>query len=364
MPQDGVGYTLQELADRVGARLKGDGTTRIFRVASLEAAGPGDIGFCSDARYQDRLHECAASALIVAPAMADAFAGSGLLSDNPYACYARVATVLNPTVVSFAGVHPSVVSDSPLPADIKIDAHVRIGSHVKLGQRVVLHAGVSVGDGVSIGDDTIIYPQAVIYHDCQIGARCVIHAGASIGADGFGFAPEGKNWVKIPQVGRVLIGDDVEFGANSAVDRGTLQDTVIGDGCKIDNLIHIGHNCKIGPRCVMAACTGVAGSVTMGEHCVIGGAGMISGHLSLCPDVTISGGSLVMKSIRQPGRYTSVFPLDSHEAWIHNASHIRRLSKLSNRITELEKQLSALSSGLSDSAQASNGSTTAAAKTE
>lgn len=174
---------------------------------------------------------------------------------------------------------------------------------------------------------------------CRLGKRAILHSGAVIGGDGFGFAPEGRQWLKIPQLGSVRIGDDVEIGSNTTVDRGALDDTVIGDGCKIDNLVQVGHNCNIGPHSVLAGCTGIAGSVTLGEHCIVGGAGMISGHVTLAPGTTISGGSLVMKSIAQPGLYTSVFPLDTHDEWVRNAAHIRRLSRLAERVSDIEKLL-------------------------
>ncbi|MGB8882476.1 MAG: UDP-3-O-(3-hydroxymyristoyl)glucosamine N-acyltransferase, partial [Azonexus sp.] len=191
----------------------------------------------------------------------------------------------------------------------------------------------------SIGAGSVLYPRVTIYHGCRVGQRAILHSGAVIGADGFGFAPEGKNWIKIPQIGGVTIGDDVEIGANTTVDRGALDDTVIGDGCKIDNLVQIAHNCSIGAHSVLAGCAGLAGSVTLGEQCIVGGGGMISGHVTLAPGTTLSGGSLVMKSITKAGRYTSVFPIDTHDEWLHNASHIRRLSRLAERISELEKKL-------------------------
>jgi UDP-3-O-[3-hydroxymyristoyl] glucosamine N-acyltransferase len=258
---------------------------------------------------------------------------------NPYAYYARVASLLNPVTQGFSGIHPSAVVSSALSASVAVGSHVSIGKEVTLGERVVIHPGCVIGDEVVIGDDSVLYPNVTIYHGCHIGKRAIIHSGAVIGADGFGFAPDGRDWIKIPQIGAVVIGDDVEIGANTTVDRGALDDTVIGDGCKIDNLVQIAHNCNIGAYSVLAGCTGIAGSVTLGEHCIVGGAGMISGHVTLAPGTTISGGSLVMKNITQPGLYTSVFPIDSHDEWVRNAAHIRRLSHLAERVSELEKKL-------------------------
>ena len=232
-----------------------------------------------------------------------------------------------------------MASGSPLPASAAVGPHVSIGCGVVLGEDVVIHPGCVIGDDVSIGDGSHLYPNVTIYHGCRIGRRAILHSGAVIGADGFGFAPEGRQWIKIPQVGGVTIGDDVEIGANTTVDRGALDDTVIGDGCKIDNLVQVAHNCNIGPHSVLAGCTGIAGSVTLGEHCIVGGAGMISGHVTLAPGTTISGGSLVMKSIARPGLYTSVFPLDTHDEWVRNAAHIRRLSRLAERVSNIENLL-------------------------
>jgi UDP-3-O-[3-hydroxymyristoyl] glucosamine N-acyltransferase len=339
----GPGYSLAEIAARLGGDVLGDGEIRITAVATLASAGEGEIAFLANRKYRAQLQSTSAAAVILAPDAADAFTGPRIVAGNPYAYYARVASLLNPPPVAAPGIHPSAVVGSVLPPSSVIGPQVCIGTGVTLGEGVVIHAGCVVGDDVSIGAGSILYPNVTIYHGCRIGARAILHSGAVIGGDGFGFAPEGKAWIKIPQTGAVRIGDDVEIGANTTVDRGALDDTVIGDGCKIDNLVQIAHNCVIGPHTVLAGCTGVAGSVTMGEHCIVGGAGMISGHVTLAPGTTISGGSLVMKSINQPGLYTSVFPLDSHDQWVRNAAHIRRLSHLAERVSELEKKLKEMS---------------------
>jgi len=332
-------FTLAEIAAHLGGDVLGDGQTLISGVATLATAGAGDIAFLANRKYRAQLQTTQAAAVILAPEMADGFAGPRLVLRNPYAAYARVATLLSPALPGPQGVHPSVVSASPLPDDIAIGPGVSIGCGVVFGKKVCIHAGCVIGDGVSLGDDTRLYPRVTIYHGCRIGARGIVHAGAVIGADGFGFAPEGPLWVKIPQLGGVTIGDDVEIGANTTVDRGALEDTVIGDGCKIDNQVQIAHNCHIGANSVIAGCAGIAGSVTLGEHCIIGGAAMIAGHLRIAAGATVSGGTFVMKSIQQPGVHTGVFPLDAHDNWVHNAAHIRRLSKLAERLAELEKKL-------------------------
>jgi UDP-3-O-[3-hydroxymyristoyl] glucosamine N-acyltransferase len=337
--EGGLSLTLAEIAARLGGDVLGDGQTRVFRVATLASAGSGDIAFLANPKYRSQLQTTRASAVIVAPAAAGDFAGARIVAVNPYAYYARVVALLNPPRPGVVGVHPSAAVASPLPADVAVGAHVSIGHDVMVGGGTVIHAGCVIGDGVAIGEGSILYPRVTIYDGCRIGRRAIIHSGAVIGADGFGFAPEGLDWIKIPQLGAVVLGDDVEIGANSTVDRGALDDTVIGDGCKVDNLVQIAHNCHIGPRSVLAGCAGIAGSVTMGEHCIVGGAGMVSGHVTLAAGTTISGGSLVMKSITRPGLYTSVFPLDTHDEWVRNAAHIRRLSRLAERIGKLEKQL-------------------------
>jgi UDP-3-O-[3-hydroxymyristoyl] glucosamine N-acyltransferase len=340
MPQHSArAFTLAEIAARLGGDVLGEGNIRIAGVSTLVAAGDGEISFLANRKYRSQLQNTRAAAVLLSPADADAFAGPRIITSNPYAYYARVASLLNPVQPGFSGIHPSAVVQSEVPASVAVGPKVCVGQGVRIGENVVLHAGCVIGDDAEIGADSIIYPNVTIYHGCTLGQRVIIHSGAVIGADGFGFAPDGNTWVKIPQIGVVRIGDDVEIGANTTVDRGALEDTVIDDGCKIDNLVQIAHNCRIGPNSVLAGCVGVAGSVTMGEHCVVGGAGMVTGHLSLAAGTVISAGSLVMKSITEAGRYTGVFPLDTHEDWIKNAAHIRRLSKLADRVAELEKQL-------------------------
>jgi UDP-3-O-[3-hydroxymyristoyl] glucosamine N-acyltransferase len=334
-----LSFTLADIAAQLGGDVLGDAQTRISRVASVASAGEGDITFLANPKFRSQLGTSKASAVILRPDAADGFSGPRIITANPYAYYARVATLLSPQQAGISGIHPSAVIDSFVPASVAIGPNVTIGSGVTLGENVVIQAGCVISEGVSIGDGSFLHPNVTIYHECSIGRRCILHSGAVIGADGFGFAPEGQLWLKIPQIGRVLIGDDVEIGANTTVDRGALDDTVVGDGCKIDNLVHVGHNCRIGNNSVLAGCTGVAGSTVFGEHCIVGGAGMISGHLNIVAGTTISGGSTVMKSIFKPGVYTSVQPLDTHEDWLRNASHIRRLSKLAERVSDLEKKL-------------------------
>ena len=335
----GVVLSLAEIAARLGGDVLGDAQTRIHQVATLASAGEGEIGFLANLKYRSQLHTTQASAVILSPEFADAVNLPRIVCKNPYAYYARLATLLNPAAVSEPGVHPTAVCASKVPASASIGAHVSIGQGVVLGEGVQIHAGCVIGDGVEIGDKTIIYSSVSIYHGCRIGDRAILHSGVVIGADGFGFAPDGGQWIKIPQIGRVIIGNDVEIGAGTTIDRGALDDTQIGDGCKIDNQIQIGHNCVIGKHCVIAACAAIAGSVNLQDSVIVGGAAMIAGHVTIASGAVISGGSLVMKNITKPGQYTSVFPLEEHSHWLHNAAQIRHLAKLAERVSELEKIL-------------------------
>lgn len=335
----GVVLSLAEIAARLGGDVLGDAETRISQVATLLSAGDGEIGFLANLKYKSQLMTTRASAVIVSPDFADAVALPRIVTKNPYAYYARLAALLNPGSANVPGIHPSASTASPVPESAFVGAHVSIGENVVLGEGVVIHPGCVIGDDVRIGDGSLLYPNVTIYAGCQIGCRSILHSGVVIGADGFGFAPDAGKWVKIPQIGRVVIGDDVEIGANTSVDRGALDDTTIGDGCKIDNQIQIGHNCVIGKHCVVAACAAIAGSVHIEDGVIVGGAAMIAGHVTIASGAVISGGSLVMKNITKPGQYTSVFPLEEHSHWLHNAAQIRHLAKLAERVSALEKKL-------------------------
>lgn len=340
MPRAGqIELSLSEIAARLGGDVLGDPQTKICQVATLASAGSGNIAFLANLKYRVQLQSTAAAAVILAPAFADEVSLPRIVTANPYAYYARVAALLNPATSIARGLHPSASSDSFVPESAAIGPQVSIGSDVQIGENVVLHAGCVIGDGVVIGAGSLLHANVTVYRYCQIGARAIIHAGAVIGADGFGFAPDAGKWVKIPQIGRVIIGDDVEIGANTTVDRGALDDTIIGDGTKLDNQIQVGHNCVIGKNVVISGCTAIAGSVQIGDGCMIGGAAMITGHLSIVSGAVISAGTFIAKNITKPGQYTSVFPVEEHDRWLHNAAQIRHLAKLAKRVAELEKQI-------------------------
>lgn len=330
---------LDAIVAQLGGELLGDGSVEIVRVASLATAASGEISFLSTSKFREQLKTTSASAVIVPETHANDVQIPRVVSSNPYAYYARVVALLNPPPERSRSVHSSAVVESEIPSTVSVAANVVIGQRVRCGENVVFYPGCVIGDDVTIGEGSVLYPNVVIYHRCVIGMRALIHAGAVIGSDGFGFAKEGENWIKIPQIGRVVIGDDVEIGANSTIDRGALVDTQIGNGVKIDNQVHIAHNVEIGDHSALAGCVGIAGSTKLGHRCTVGGASAISGHLELANDVHISGGTIVTKTLKKPGVFTSIYPLESHEDWLHNAVQIRHLSKLAQRVSELEKTI-------------------------
>lgn len=333
------GLRIDEIVSRLGGSLEGDGSVLISQVGTLASAVAGQIAFLANTKYKQQLHTTQASAVILSPQFSAECDLPRIIHSNPYAYYARVVSLLNPLKGRPQHIHPSAVVHSSVPASASIGEHVVIGENVQIGENVTIFPGCVIGDDVTIGEDSLLYPNVVIYNSCLVGSRAVIQAGAVIGGDGFGFAKEGDKWLKIPQIGRVVIGNDVEIGANTSIDRGALDDTVIADGVKIDNQIQIAHNVTIGEHSAMAGCVGIAGSTKIGRRCTIGGAGMIVGHLELADDVHVSAGTMVTKSLRKPGQYTSIFPLEAHENWLKNAAQIKRLALLSERISELEKKI-------------------------
>lgn len=318
--------SLADIQAKLGGQLVGDGSVQIEAIAPLAEATAGQISFLSQRKYAPLLATTQATALILPLEAAGHFPRPHVLTENPYLYFARVSQLLNPVTIPDPRIHPTAV----------------ISPTAKIGRNAVIHAGVVIGDEVTIGDDALIYPNVTIYHDCHIGDRVVIHAGVVIGADGFGNAKDGDVWIKIPQIGRVMMGDDVEVGANTCIDRGALDDTVIGNGVKIDDQIMIGHNCRIGNNTAIAACAGIAGSTIIGERCLVGGAAMFSGHIEITDDVQISGGSAIIKNIKKPGQYTGVFPSVPHADWLHIAANLRQLDGLSKKIQLLEAQIQAL----------------------
>jgi len=320
-----VTLRLGDITRELGGQLHGDPGVSITGLAPLESASPSELSFLSNPRYQPQLAASRAACVIVAPALRDAALarGAAIEADDPYLYFARVTQLWKARRAPAAGprIHPSAVIDP----DARIDPTARIGPLCVIER------------GVHIGPDTELKSRVTVHEDCTIGARCIVHAGVVIGADGFGFAPNQGAWEKIEQLGAVRIGDDVEIGANTCIDRGALADTVIEDGVKLDNLIQIGHNVRIGKHTALAGCAAVAGSATIGAHCTIGGRAGILGHLTIADHVHISATSLVTRSILKPGHYTGVFPIDDNAAWEKNAATLRQLHTLRERIKALEK---------------------------
>jgi len=321
-----VALQLGAITAALGGELHGDAGLAIEGLAPLESAGPQHLAFLSNPRYRPQLEATRAGCVIVAPALREAAAARGacIVTDDPYLYFAHATQLWKRSHARPAGpaIHPSAV----------IDAEALLGEGVRIGPHCVVERGARIGAG------TVLKARVHVAEDCVIGARCVLHPGVVIGADGFGFAPSPQGFVKIEQLGAVRIADDVEIGANTCIDRGALADTVVEEGVKIDNLVQIGHNCRIGRHTVISGCTGIAGSATIGAHCMIGGAAMILGHLSIADKVQISAGSFVARSIARPGLYTGIFPIDDNASWEKNAATLKQLHTLRERLKALEKK--------------------------
>jgi UDP-3-O-[3-hydroxymyristoyl] glucosamine N-acyltransferase len=322
--------SIAAIVERLGGQCVGDATRVVDRIATLEAASPSQITFLANPRYRAQLATTRAGCVIVAPEFADEAAarGSAIVTPDPYLYYARLSqwwAAQEPT--DLPGVHPSAV----------VEPGARIADGVSIGALSV------IGRGAVIGEGTRIAARVTVGERCVIGARGIVHSGVVIGADGFGFAPHvvdgEQRWEKIAQLGAVRIGDDVEIGANTCIDRGALDDTVIEDGVKLDNLIQIGHNVRVGAHSAMAGCVGVAGSARIGRHCTFGGGAIVLGHLELADHVHVTAASVVSRSILKPGRYSGMFPIDDNASWEKNAATLRQLHALRERLRTLEKKI-------------------------
>lgn len=339
------GYTLTEITNALGGFVKGTAETKIFSIASLQSARSGQISFVNSSKYLKLLPQCQASALVLNEQDASATDLPAIVVADPYAYFAKISSFLNPPVLPSIGVANTAVIDSSaqVPDSCAIGDNVVIGANVTLGKSVVIKSGVVVENDVVIGDFSQLEPNVTIKHNVDIGRHCNIFSGAVIGSEGFGYAEDAAGeWLKIPQIGKVVINDHVDVGANTTIDRGALDDTIIETGVKLDNLIQIGHNCRIGAHTVVAGCVGIAGSATIGAHCKLGGAAMILGHLSIADHVTISPGSMITRSINKAGTYTALMPFQSHQDWLNTAANIRNIDKLSARIKQLEQTISDL----------------------
>ena len=323
----GIQIPLAEVVSALGGELLGDQGLVLSGIAPLESAGPGDISFLSNPKYQQQLQSSRAACVIVGPAMRDVAVARGtcIVAEQPYLYFARLTQLWKrrQSQHRVPAIHPSAV----------IDADAQVHPTASVGALCVVERGARIGAG------TVLKSRVTLGDNCVIGERCIVHSGVVIGADGFGFAPNGDTWEKIEQLGAVVVGNDVEIGANTCIDRGALQDTVIEDGVKLDNLIQIGHNVRVGRNTAMAGCVGVAGTATIGPNCTVGGGAIILGHLTLGANVNISAASVVSRSILKPGHYTGMFPIDDNASWERNAATLKQLHSLRDRIKTLEKEL-------------------------
>ena len=345
-----MGTRLGELVERLGGQLVGDANLEVSGIAPLADAGVSHISFLSNSKLRAQAAHSKAAALILSAAddamLAASFGGARIVTPNPYAYFARAAQFFaaQDEIVPAPGIDPSasVAPGALVDPGAHVGPHATIEHGARIGAGAVIGAGCFVGREAVIGAGTRLFPNATFHARCVIGARGIVHSGAVIGTDGFGFASEGGVYIKIPQTGRVVIGDDVDIGANTTIDRGALADTVIEDGVKLDNQIQIGHNCRIGAHTAMAGCVGVAGSATIGKHCTFGGAAMVLGHLTIADNVHISSGSMVSRSILEAGQYTGFYPLAKNAEWEKSAAIVRNLAAMRDKIRALEKTIKTL----------------------
>jgi UDP-3-O-[3-hydroxymyristoyl] glucosamine N-acyltransferase len=360
-----MAFTLEDIVQRFGGEVVGDGSQRVGSLAPLDQAGPDQLAFLANPKYLSQVETTRAGAVLISAndltRLTTREGRNFIVTPNPYAYFARVAqTFIDLAMPKTApGVHPSATIDpsAQIAATAVIGPHVTVEAGAVIGEHVRLDANVVIGRGTRIGAGSHLYPNVSVYYGCKLGERVIVHAGAVIGSDGFGFAPdfvgEGDartgSWVKIPQVGGVSIAADVEIGANTTIDRGAMADTIIEECVKIDNLVQIGHNCKVGAYTVIAGCAGIAGSTTIGRHCMIGGAVGIAGHVTLADYVIVTAKSGVSKSLLKPGMYTSAFPAVNHADWNKSAALLRNIDKLRDRIKALENAAGERASNAADS---------------
>lgn len=332
-------HSLAELAERVGAECRGDPDTLITGVATLASAGPGQLGFLANSRYRSQLAATRASAVVLPPDLVDQSPCAALVSDNPYASFARVASLFDNHPVASPGIHSTAFVDG----SARVSEGAAVGPHAVVAAGAVVETGAVLGAGSYVGEDShvgqasCLGPRVTVLHGVRLGRRVLVHPGAVIGADGFGLANEDGHWLKVPQMGGVRIDDDCEIGANTTVDRGALEDTVLEADVRLDNQIQIAHNVVIGAHTAMAGCSAVAGSTSIGRHCMIGGGVGILGHLSIADHVVVTAMSLVTHSIREPGEYSSGTPLETNRRWRRNAARLRHLDDLARRLRALER---------------------------
>jgi UDP-3-O-[3-hydroxymyristoyl] glucosamine N-acyltransferase len=339
--------TLGQLAEFLGATLRGPEDKQITGLATLQEAGPGQVSFLANPQYRKFLATTHAAAVLLKPADAEGYAGDALLIADPYLAYARISHLFDPKPKATPGIHPTAV----IADDAVVDAAASIGAYAVIESGAQIAAGVTIGAHCFIGARSVIgeggwlAPRVTLYHDVRIGQRVVIQSGAVLGGEGFGFANQKGVWQKIAQIGGVTIGDDVEIGVNTAIDRGAMDDTRIGNGVKLDNQIQIAHNVQVGDHTAMAACVGISGSAKIGKHCMLAGGVGLVGHIEICDGVFITGMTMVTRSITEPGSYSSGTAMQPAAEWRKSAARIRQLDDMARRLQQLEKIVEAVTSG-------------------
>ena len=341
---------LKDIAEKIGAKLCGNGEIEIKRVANLKTAGDGEISFLSDPKYKDVLINSKCSAVIVREYDLEHVKSAALVVKDPYLGFAKVAQLLDSTPAIAVGIAPSAViaPSAKLGNNVAVGANACISEGAVIGDDAQIGAGCFVGPNAVIGKGTKLYPNVNVYHDVVIGDHCLFQSGAVIGGDGFGYANDRGQWVKIPQTGRVVIGNMVEVGACTCIDRGAIDDTVIEDNVIIDNLCQVAHNVHIGYGTAVAGGTTFAGSVKIGKFCIIGGTSVFNGHIEICDQVTISGMCMVMRSIDKPGIYSSGIPAQSNKEWRITAARVLHINDMYHKVNDLEKQVAILQSALAE----------------
>jgi len=334
-------YTLRVLAEHLGATVQGDDSVEISTVGTLDSATAGQISFLANSKYRAQLGSTSASAVLLSPADAEGFDGHAIILADPYVGFARIAQFLDNTPNAADNIHPSsqIASSAMLGENVAIGANAVIGENVILGDNVQIGAGCVIGQDCIIGSATLLWANVTVYHNVHLGQNCIIHSGTILGSDGFGYANERGQWVKIPQTGGVRIGDRVEIGANTTVDRGAIAHTEIHDGVIIDNQVQIAHNDIIGANTAIAGGSVLAGSVTIGQYCIVGGNSAVSGHLEICDGVHISGSTNITSVIRKPGVYSSATVAMDNKLWRKNTVRFKQLDGLFQRVKKLENDV-------------------------
>ncbi|CAM3069452.1 UDP-3-O-(3-hydroxymyristoyl)glucosamine N-acyltransferase [Pseudomonas floridensis] len=332
---------LGQLAEFLDATVRGNKDKDITGLATLQEAGPDQISFLANPQYRKFLVDTKAAAVLLKPADADGFEGDALLVPDPYLAYARISHLFDPKPKASAGIHPTAIiaDDAVIDPSASVGAFVVVESGARIAAQVTLGAHCFIGARCEIGEGGWLAPRVTLYHDVRIGKRVVIQSGAVLGGEGFGFANEKGVWQKIAQIGGVSIGDDVEIGVNTAIDRGALADTRIGNGVKLDNQIQIAHNVQIGDHTAMAACVGISGSTKIGKHCMLAGGVGLVGHIEICDGVFITGMTMVTHSITEPGSYSSGTAMQPAAEWRKSAARLRKIDDMARRLQKLEKMV-------------------------